>query len=331
MSGADISISELNQAERRFVVRAFLRSVGADVALTELARSKRQVPYEDVLGALNLSVWPNSETTYVELAWLSEPLCSSKFPRLCAYSVFGSLSTDVQLWIGKTPRKPVDGSFLLTGRVLLGAIIRIYQIKVVELSHPNPIVNFAKRNQRLFIRWGLPLMYLVGYLVYAYFRHGISLDTLFPVSTGLVSFFYFRYGLRNLPPNTFFLITALLCFFGLPYLVYDPSEYVPFGADSEYPHLAGLVSSLALGVCMWLTEALDNFEETWSEAFRNRFRSYRRGITLLSVTTVTGYTIFLVHAYAIHQIVVENNLLFIPLVLFGVIAFSDFLHRLLER
>ena len=31
MSSADISISELNQAERRFVVRAFLRTVGADV------------------------------------------------------------------------------------------------------------------------------------------------------------------------------------------------------------------------------------------------------------------------------------------------------------
>ena len=331
MPGADISINELDQTERRFVVRAFLRSVGADVALTELAHSKRQVPYEDVLRALNLSAWPNSETTDVELAWLSEPLCSSQFPRLCTYSVFGSFSTDVQLWIGNTPRKPVDESFLLTGRVLLGAIIRIYRIKVVELGHPNPIVNFAKRNWRLLPRWGLLLVFLLGYLVYAYFRRGFSLDSLLPVSTSLVSFFYFRYGLRNLPRNTFLLIAALLCFFGLPYLVYDPSEYVPFGADSEYPHLAGLSSSLALGMCMWVTEALDNLEETLREAFRNRFRSSRRGITLLSVTTVTGYPVFLVHAYAIHQIFVENKLLFIPLVLLGVIAFSDFLHRLLER
>lgn len=333
MSGTDISINELDRAERRFTIQTFLRSVDADVALTELAGSKRRVPYEDVIRALNLRVWPNSETTDVELAWLSESLCCSKFPRLSAYSVFGSFVADVKLWIGRAPRRPTERACFLAGGALVATIIRIYGIKVVELDHPNAMVNFAKRNWRpIMFGWGLPWVYLLSYLVYTYFRSGFSLATLLPVSMFLVSFLYFRYGLRYLSSNTFWLIVALAVFFGVPYFVYDPSEYVPFGSDSEYPHLAGFASSFVLGVGMWVTKELETgHQETLSEAFRSRFRTLRQGITLLSVSTVAGYPVFLLHAYAIHQIVVENNYLFIALMVFGVIAFSDFLHRLLNR
>ena len=169
MSGTDISINELDRAERRFTIQTFLRSVDADVALTELAGSKRRVPYEDVIRALNLRVWPNSETTDVELAWLSESLCCSKFPRLSAYSVFGSFVADVELWIGRAPRRPTERACFLAGGALVATIIRIYGIKVVELDHPNAMVNFAKRNWRpIVFGWGLPWVYLLSYLVYTY-------------------------------------------------------------------------------------------------------------------------------------------------------------------
>ena len=56
---------------------------------------------------------------------------------------------------------------------------------------------------------------------------------------------------------------------------------------------------------MWVTKELETgHQETLSEAFRSRFRTLRQGITLLSVSTVAGYPVFLLHAYAIHQIVV---------------------------
>ena len=105
MDNSAISIGDLDHEERRFVIRAFVRGVGAHDELTRLGSTNGRVSYEDVLGALNLSTWPRSEATEVELAWNSEPLCHARFPRLRTYSVFWCLTTDLQLWIGKTPLK----------------------------------------------------------------------------------------------------------------------------------------------------------------------------------------------------------------------------------
>ncbi|MCY4417178.1 MAG: hypothetical protein OXE87_12860 [Chloroflexi bacterium] len=88
MDYSAISISDLDREERRFVVGALARGVGAHGELTRLGAANGPVTYEDVLRALNLSTWPKSEATEVELAWSSESLCHTRFPRLRTCSVF---------------------------------------------------------------------------------------------------------------------------------------------------------------------------------------------------------------------------------------------------
>ena len=59
MEHTDLSINELSQQERRFVLRTLFHAIGADTALNALAKSKRRVEYEDLLRALNsLPAWP---------------------------------------------------------------------------------------------------------------------------------------------------------------------------------------------------------------------------------------------------------------------------------
>jgi hypothetical protein len=125
MDSARPSIRDLNRDEQRFVIRTFLLAIGADQGLTRLAHVKREVRYEDVLKVLNVSTWPTAEATQVELAWMSEPLCHPDFPRLQTYSVFWSSSSALELWVGTTPRKPIQQSSFLTGATLLSTIIPI--------------------------------------------------------------------------------------------------------------------------------------------------------------------------------------------------------------
>ena len=125
MDSARPSIRDLNRDEQRFVIRTFLLAIGADQGLTRLAHVKREVRYEDVLKVLNVSTWPTAEATQVELAWMSEPLCHPDFPRLQTYSVFWSSSSALELWVGTTPRKPIQQSSFLTGATLLSTIIPV--------------------------------------------------------------------------------------------------------------------------------------------------------------------------------------------------------------
>ena len=136
MDSARPSIRDLNRDEQRFVIRTFLLAIGADQGLTRLAHVKREVRYEDVLKVLNVSTWPTAEATQVELAWMSEPLCHPDFPRLQTYSVFWSSSSALELWVGTTPRKPIQQSSFLTGATLLSTIIAGYRASFARRNHP---------------------------------------------------------------------------------------------------------------------------------------------------------------------------------------------------
>ena len=153
MDSARPSIRDLNRDEQRFVIRTFLLAIGADQGLTRLAHVKREVRYEDVLKVLNVSTWPTAEATQVELAWMSEPLCHPDFPRLQTYSVFWSSSSALELWVGTTPRKPIQQSSFLTGATLLSTIIPfIAQLSAAGFSLRRPPVAPSVNNPQIHCR-----------------------------------------------------------------------------------------------------------------------------------------------------------------------------------
>ena len=176
MDNSAISIGDLDREEQRFVIRAFVRGVGAHDELTRLGSTNGRVSYEDVLGTLNLSTWPRSEATEVELAWNSEPLCHARFPRLRTYSVFWCLTTDLQLWIGKTPRKPREVSSFMTGRTLIGLVMQLYRIRLSSQERTNRVIRFAKRNWMRSLPYILLAAVMIASFTYSYFHRGLVLQ-----------------------------------------------------------------------------------------------------------------------------------------------------------
>ena len=332
MDNSTISIGDLDHEERRFVIRAFVRGVRAHDELARLGSSNGRVSYEDVLGALNLSTWSTSEATEVELAWTSEPLCHTRFPRLRAYSVFWCLTTDLQLWIGKTPRKPGEVSSFMTGRTLIGLVMRLYRIRLSSQERTNRVIRFAKRNWMRSLPYILLAAVMIASFTYSYFHRGLVPRTFIQPWIAPASFVCFRYGPRLLGFLAYDVVVGLLLFFGLPYLVWDPSEHLPYGSDTEYPFMAALASAIALGLGVILSRSiLYGEDETILEAFQTRFRSLRRTLALMSVTTIAGYGAFLVHSYAVHQVFIEGNRIFVLLIIFGVVALYAMVHKLMER
>ena len=332
MDSARPSIRDLNRDEQRFVIRTFLLAIGADQGLTRLAHVKREVRYEDVLKVLNVSTWPTAEATQVELAWMSEPLCHPDFPRLQTYSVFWSSSSALELWVGTTPRKPIQQSSFLTGATLLSTIIRFYGIRISEERRSSKLVRFAKRHWPQLVSYALLAVLVAGAFIYSYFRRGLVPWTFILPLIPIGTFLYHRFGPRLFGFVAYDLMFSLLLFFGLPYLVWSPPEHLPYGSDAEYPFLAGLAAATSLGVGVVLLQSiLDREEESLAEMFRSRFRSLRRSLALMSVVTMAGYGAFLIHSYAVHQIFVEGNRIFVLLLVFGVIGLYAVLRALFRR
>lgn len=327
-----VTISDLDREERRFVIRTLVRAVGAHQELTRLGGTRKPVPREDVLNALNLPDWLTSEATEVELAWSSKPLCHPDFPRLRTYSVFWSLSSDLQLWIGETPQKPRESSSFLCGPALMGAIMRLYRIELASQRSTNGFIGFAKRNGLRSLPYVLLAVVVIGAFASSYFRRGLVLWTFILPLTSIGTFLFFRYGPKLLGYIAFDLVAHLLLFFGLPYLVWKPSEHLPYGSDVGYPFIAALAAATVLGMNVMLFKAvLEGEEESLVDMFRSRFRSLRRSLALASVVATAGYGAFLVHSFAVHQVFVEGNHIFLLLMVFGVVGLYAVIHQIIRQ
>ena len=333
MATTDLSINELTPKERHVVLRTLLRTIGADTSLEALAKSKEWVQAEKVLGTLNLPNWPTSQATPTELAWLSEPLPHHEFSRLRGYSVFWSFSSDLEVWIGRTSHRPRDASSLLLGAALLGAIIHMYGFKLQGHNRYNASVFLRKSLRgRIALYLFILLVPAVVIFTYLYFQYGLTLRTYLPVLTFFVSFLYTRFALKYLPKDTFLLLWPLAIYFVSPYIFHNPSEYEPFGSDVDYPHVTGISVSLVLATWVVMLKATPaQLMESWEEIIRNRFRYLREVLALISVVTVTGYTAYVLHTFVLYQVLVEGNMMFLFLIVFGVIALFEFLHRMLKR
>ena len=180
-------------------------------------------------------------------------------------------------------------------------------------------VNF----RRIVIRWGVPLFTTIGIGFYSYIQHGLTWQMLISLLIFWASYTYLRFGLKFLDPINHQLLFPAVVALWVSFLLWDPTEHLPFGSDMEYPHLAGLGFGIVVGVMVVMTKAFDAGETTMLEAVR----ALRHDFVLLSVVAVSGYGLFIPYSYAMYQVFTEGNYAFSLLALFSMTAFFAFAHN----
>ena len=238
----------------------------------------------------------------------------------------------LQLWIGRTLRKPSEGSAFMDGRTLVGLMIRLYRIQLSSQERTNSAIGFVKRNWMRSPPYIFIAAVMIAAFTYSYSHRGPVPWTFILPWIASASFVCYRYGPRLVGLSAFGLGMGFLASFGLPYLLWDPSEHLPYGTDAGYPFGAALAAALGLGFTVILTQfLLYGEDETIREAFRTRCRSLRRVLASMSIVTVTACGAFLVHSYAIHRVLIEGNRIFVLLIIFGIVALYVIVHQLMHR
>ena len=136
------------------------------------------------------------------------------------------------------------------------------------------------------------------------------------------SYIYHRFGLKFLDPINHQLLFPAVFTLWVSFLLWDPTEHLPFGSDMEYPHLAGLGFGMVVGVTVVMVKAFDAYDAMFLEAVR----ALRHDLVLLSVVAVSGYGLFIPYSYAMYQVFTEGNYIFSLLAIFSMVAFFAFAH-----
>ena len=170
---------------------------------------------------------------------------------------------------------------------------------------------------------GFPVLAVVGIGAYSYVQHGFSLRMLYPVIIYSISYLYHRFGLNSLGRINYQLLFPTGIGLLMSFLLWDPSEHLPFGSDMEYPHLAGLAFGMAVGMMVVLIKASDDDDGTLVGAIL----AMRHYSVVLSIIAASGYAMFLPYAYAMYQVFTEGNHIFALLALFSIVAFLAIAHN----
>ena len=134
---------------------------------------------------------------------MSASLFDPKYPRHCNYSVFWSVSSDLEVWIATTPREPKDSPSLLLGPALIGWIVHIYKIRLPGQNRWAAIRFLVRRH-----RWRIMPTFLLlvagpsALFGYLYPQFGLSWRTFLPTLIYVVSFLHGRFATSYLPKDT---------------------------------------------------------------------------------------------------------------------------------
>ena len=146
---------------------------------------------------------------------------------------------------------------------------------------------------------------------------------LLPLTVFWVVYLYHRFGLMVLGKINYRLLFPAGFSLYLSFLLWDPSQYSPFGSDPEYPHLAGLAFGLVMGMSIVIDKSIEDGDGTLVETVR---AMGHYGV-LLSGVAVAGYAMFLPYSYAMHQVFAEGNHIFAILALASITTFLAFAHN----
>ena len=158
--------------------------------------------------------------------------------------------------------------------------------------------------------------------------HGMSRDALSPILIAAITWTCGRFCLRTVDPACLPLFVATGIGLWVSFHLWHPLEYSPLNPDitGEFPHLAGLAYGFAMGGLVVLERA--EKEEppppsSWKEWIRELGKMRHYWIPF-SAITAGGYTFFLIHAHAMHQIFAHGNYLFIALTVCALTVFLAF-------
>lgn len=328
------TIRDLSRAERDLVIRTFAHAIGAASDWEKARASRAIVTPEDFVTQLSLKEWLSTETTAIELAWLSEPIPESEHQELNGYSVFwASEGNGFQIWIGRTPFRPSDKSAYLRNEEVLQAIIETYWIYITPQQ---------RRTHRLAIlRWRIQraLIPVLVFLVAPVIMTGIVLegqewrlqdlrivDFSSTIAYSIASIAgYLAWKVYGATP-----MRVIYCLFILAGAAFLPLKFDGIGGTKAV-NVLGIAASGLVGfwVTTWKNQRL--LWLTWQEVFDDRFRSTYKITTTWAVVAVTGFGTFQVLRYAINGAFLEGNTFLFFLIAVILLALGEFLRAQIEQ
>ena len=191
--------------------------------------------------------------------------------------------------------------------------------------------GFQRLIQRRFlVKFGFPLVAVVGALTYAYLRHGISTQALVPIGIFLGTYFYLGYITKIWKEVNHTIVYATAWGLHVSFLMWHPSEYsFDFSAVNEFPNLAALSFAGAMGFVAIVEKAWqeDNSAVYGLKDLPMLFWGLRRYLVPFSIVMVTGYGAFLFYAFAMYQIFVNGIYLYVVLAAVSIIALVASVHK----
>lgn len=334
MTDQDRTIRDLSRAERDLVIRTFAHAIGAASALEKARASKSVMAPEDFVALLSLTEWPPTETTAIELAWLSKPIPEGECQELNGYSVFWASADDgFQIWIGRTPFRPSDKYAYLRNDEIMLAIIETYR---VYLSPKH------RRTHRLaLLHWQikralLPVLVLLvaPAIMTGIFLEGqewrlqnLSIVHFSPIMVYVVASIAGYFAGRPHAATPVRVIYCLSMLIGAAFLTLKLDD----SSDIEIIDIIGIAASGAVGywATMWKNWGL--LWLTGREVMDERFRSTYTIMATWAVVAATGYGAFQVLKYAIKGAFSEGHISLFFLIAVIVFALGEFLRSQIEQ
>ena len=282
------SIRELDRNARNAVIRVFATAIGASGTFAKAGVSGEVVDPETFSELLALREWPSSETTTIELAYLSQPIPGDEVRELDGYSVFWATCDDgFEMWISRSARRPSDESAYLRNAELVAAIVEAYGFYVSDEHRRDWKRALLKwRAMRYWLPWALLLLapVVMGIVVLA--QRGWSVEGFELLDSSPIGAYFFgaclTYCLLRRGRSTIFRVGYVLLIFGA-------TAVLAIAFDrTELTQLLGL--SMSLGAGLYVT-AWKNWDLLWlnaRELTRGRFWStYVILVTWAGVASVT--------------------------------------------
>ena len=313
--------------ERNYVIRTLTDAIGASHDFERLGRRQHVADLETVKDLLALGEWPPTDSTPIELAWLSKPLQNPEFTGLRGYSVFWSLTDDgFAVWVSRTPHKPTAKSQFIINDEVLDGIATTFGF---FLSYEDRSRHRWARFRRRFRLFGVPALLLLvapSLMLWALLvTQELSLNEL---------------RIEHLITNIAYVIAAIL----LPtsWALYGPQgayvallvsvvvwlSFLPLkpGWETEGPGLA-IVAAAFVAFHVTRTKHRDLWLMSWREILDDRFRS---GVTIFGTLAVVGGAVFGVYEllrFAIDEVFITGNIFRGIMIVIVAIGLATYLTR----
>ena len=326
------SIRELESNSRNAVIRVFATAIGASSTFAEAGVSGAVLDLETFSELLALREWPSAETTTIELAYLSQPIPGDEVRELDGYSVFWATSDDgFEMWIGRTPLRPLDERAYLRNVELWTAIVEAYGF---YLSYEH-----RRDYKRALLKWRIMQYWfpatllllapvVIGIVVLAqrgWSVEGFKLLDVSPIGGyflgAFVTYSLFRWG-RS---------TIVRIGYGL--LIFGATAFLAIAFDrAELTQLLGLSTSFAAGLYVTAWKNWDLLWLTGREIADGRFWSVYIILATLAVVTSTTFGAYQALTRAVDGTFLGGNpFLVVPVVVVVVLALAEYVRSQIAK